>query len=255
MEVDGDVGARTVVALDQHEGVSGMKRAAAAAVAVAMIGALTACGSGGGAARTSAPPTSATPSAVSSVSSTTDIGNLDDQVFLAQAEGLISGESDDDLIKTGKLICQALEVDDSYDDAVTALSGISTDPNVLSLLIGASAKAYCPQESAIAKAGASSPTTDAPVNVPQYVHYKVTGTSGEAGVITYTEGANSSIEQSTNASLPWKKRVTADGTFFSLSAQNSGGGSITCEIDDADGTVLDKHTARGEYAIADCQSS
>lgn len=85
------------------------------------------------------------------------------------------------------------------------------------------------------------------------VTYKITATgSSEAGVITYTE--DDSIEQQTDAHLPWTKTVADTNTLDQVSAQNSGSGTITCEIIGPDGTSADKHTASGAYAIASCQS-
>lgn len=89
---------------------------------------------------------------------------------------------------------------------------------------------------------------------PPAITYKITGNGSQSGVVTYIEGG-SSIEQATNASLPWTKRVSPNSDYYSVSAQDADGTSITCEILDTDGTVLDKHTSTGLYAIASCQSS
>lgn len=88
---------------------------------------------------------------------------------------------------------------------------------------------------------------------PPKITLRITGNGSESGVITYTEGT--SIEQATNASIPWTKKVSPNFDFYELSAQDDDGTSITCEIIDTDGTVLDKHTSTGLYAIASCSSS
>ena len=71
---------------------------------------------------------------------------------------------------------------------------------------------------------------------------------------TLQEGNGQNGEsEATNAPLPWTKTITASGllTAFSLSAQNSGGGSITCTITE-DGKVVDTNTATGQYASVTC---
>lgn len=86
------------------------------------------------------------------------------------------------------------------------------------------------------------------------VTYRITGNGSRSSTITYTE-SGSSIEQSTNARLPWTKKVSPGSDYYSVSAQDDGGTRITCEIIDTDGSILSKHTAHGQYAIAECESS
>jgi hypothetical protein len=51
-----------------------------------------------------------------------------------------------------------------------------------------------------------------------------------------------SIEQASDASVPWSK-IVPDGSFLSTSAQDDYGTSITCEIIGVDGTSLSRHTS------------
>ena len=80
---------------------------------------------------------------------------------------------------------------------------------------------------------------------------KVTGNGGRA-LVTYSFGT--SIEQAANASIPWEKKGEQNGLLLQVSAQDDDGTSITCTIYGPDGTVLDKETSTGPYAIASCQS-
>lgn len=88
----------------------------------------------------------------------------------------------------------------------------------------------------------------------RFVTYRVTG-SASASSVTYTVSDN--VEQATSVGLPWQKRITLDevGIVAQVSAQNGGGGSITCEIINIDGSVLSKHTSTGSYAVVSCSSS
>ena len=83
------------------------------------------------------------------------------------------------------------------------------------------------------------------------ITYQVEGT-GPSASITYS-GNDLNISQDTEAALPWTKSVTIDGLAktATLSAQNAGGGSVTCRIL-ADGKQIAEQTANGSYAIASC---
>lgn len=102
---------------------------------------------------------------------------------------------------------------------------------------------------------AAAPTPPPPAAIPglsgDQALLKVTS-NGSSATITYTE--DGSIEQATNASLPWQKVVTR-GDFVSLSAQDDDGTTITCQILNYDGTIASQHTATGAYAIASCDNS
>lgn len=86
------------------------------------------------------------------------------------------------------------------------------------------------------------------VGAPQVV-YKVFG-NGSIALITWTgEGGN--IGQAAGVHLPWSHSEGADGNFYSISAQDDNGTSITCEIFN-DGDLVTKQTSTGRYAIAQC---
>lgn len=87
------------------------------------------------------------------------------------------------------------------------------------------------------------------------VTYKISGDASSALITWSDDGTN--IEQASGAGVPWSKTLTipaSDYRFLSVSAQNDGGGSITCSILVA-GKVVDTHTSTGDYAIAMCSAS
>lgn len=80
------------------------------------------------------------------------------------------------------------------------------------------------------------------------VVYEVDG-SGTA-LVTYS--TPSGQEQDNGADLPWTKKFKAKGgEFLSVSAQNKGGGTITCTIT-VDGKTIKRARSKGAYAIASC---
>lgn len=84
------------------------------------------------------------------------------------------------------------------------------------------------------------------------ITYKVGGTATKA-LITYT--IPSGQEQQNGARVPWKRSFKAkDYSVLSLSAQNKGTGTISCEID-VDGKVKKKSTSSGAYAVVTCTAS
>jgi hypothetical protein len=83
------------------------------------------------------------------------------------------------------------------------------------------------------------------------VTYKIES-NGTKAVITYTDEGGS-IEQATDAGLPWVKTVSDPGMLAQVSAQDTDGTEITCLIVDSAGKVLAGHTASGPYAIVTCQ--
>lgn len=85
------------------------------------------------------------------------------------------------------------------------------------------------------------------------VTYQVTATSGYANDVTYST-ADGNIEQQTGVSLPWSKTVSSWGNFYEVSAQNSGGGTITCKIFGPNGGLWSRHSSNGEYAVVSCSS-
>ena len=87
------------------------------------------------------------------------------------------------------------------------------------------------------------------------VTYSITGTADSA-LVTYTV-TDGDISQENGISVPWNKSLEIpndDYRFLSLSAQNSGDGSITCTISVA-GKVVNTNTSTGAYAIASCSAS
>lgn len=72
--------------------------------------------------------------------------------------------------------------------------------------------------------------------------------------ITYGLGVDTS--QDGGAKLPWKKTLTSSETLLiaQVSAQNAGGGEITCKIT-VDGKVVKTNKSTGEYSIVDCTAS
>jgi hypothetical protein len=149
----------------------------------------------------------------------------------------------------------------------------------LFLLIGATSSPTTPAASAAPAPVISAPVAPAPAYVPAYtpapaytpvpapaapatvassgthVKYEVTATKKSSGVITYTSGQNMSIGQQSTARLPWRKELDVTGFFVpTLSAQNSGGGSITCRIT-VDGAVVSEVTSEGAYSIASCSGA
>lgn len=101
---------------------------------------------------------------------------------------------------------------------------------------------------AFALTACSSDTVDALTG--KTVTYEVTSDSGKASTVTYSgKGGNQS--QETDVTLPWKK-ADVEADIAVLSAQNSGGGAITCRIL-RDGKVQVEQTSNGEYAVVTCQ--
>jgi hypothetical protein len=81
------------------------------------------------------------------------------------------------------------------------------------------------------------------------ITYKVGGTATKA-LITYATPAGQ--EQQNGASVPWRKAFKApDFSVLTVSAQNKGTGTVTCEID-VDGKTKKKSTSSGAYAVVTC---
>lgn len=88
---------------------------------------------------------------------------------------------------------------------------------------------------------------------PQIV-FSVSG-NGSTALITWIAPGSFSIQQDTNASIPWS--VSFDDNGFdayergNFSAQIYDGDSITCTVT-VDGKVVDSRTSRGAYAVVSC---
>ena len=87
------------------------------------------------------------------------------------------------------------------------------------------------------------------------VSYSITASTSDSALITYSEDANFNISQENGAELPWTKDLTipSGSRILSLSAQNSGGGDISCSIS-VGGQVVDTATSSGDYAIVTCSN-
>lgn len=105
----------------------------------------------------------------------------------------------------------------------------------------------------------TAPTASAAMQVPAVaassgrVIYEVTGAS-RASNITWMTGKGMSMAQVSSARLPWRQEVQASGEGFfvpTLTAQNSGSGTLTCRIT-VDGAVVAEVTSEGAYAVAMC---
>lgn len=83
-------------------------------------------------------------------------------------------------------------------------------------------------------------------NSDQHVIY-VSADSGQASVTWEVDGNGG---QDTEAATPWHKVVR--GSTLGVTAQNSGGGSITCKVFDSSGNLVSHQTSTGEYAIVSC---
>jgi Mycobacterium membrane protein len=84
-----------------------------------------------------------------------------------------------------------------------------------------------------------------------YLVFEITGSAAEASM-TWT-GDRSGVSQENNAPVPWTKAVkyTTGIAGVSVSAQNTGGGTITCTIK-KDGEIISTNTSTGDYAIVSC---
>lgn len=105
-----------------------------------------------------------------------------------------------------------------------------------------------------ASAADISDTSDA-MNKDTTLHFEVTADGGKVSNITYA-GDGMSIAQENEVAAPWSKDVVyTKGTLgVNISAQNAGGGNVTCKITEGD-KVISENTSSGEYAIAMCAVS
>lgn len=100
-------------------------------------------------------------------------------------------------------------------------------------------------------AAAKAKTKAKPPSTTRTVTYKISGSATKA-LVTYS--TPSGQEQQNGARVPWHKTFKVKkGSFDVLvvSAQNQGGGTITCEID-VDGKKVKAAKSSGAYAIASC---
>lgn len=102
------------------------------------------------------------------------------------------------------------------------------------------------------------PTTTPPPPPPPSNTWTYRVNGPHHATITYTaEGGN--ISQVSDAELPWSATVENPGyagfRFTSVSAQNSGSGTISCEIVAPTGVVVSENSSEGPYAVVTCQNS
>lgn len=122
----------------------------------------------------------------------------------------------------------------------------NTDPNLATPPPAAPAASAAP---------APAPTKAAKPKLPAGTHqivYKVAGSASKA-MVTYS--TPSGQEQQNGARLPWRRSFKAkDFSVLSVTAQNSGSGTITCEID-VDGKRVKASKSSGAYAVVSCDAS
>jgi hypothetical protein len=85
------------------------------------------------------------------------------------------------------------------------------------------------------------------------VTYLIGGTTKKAD-LTYTTDGGTSTEQTNGVKVPWKKVLNIKGDIlavYQISAQNTGRGTVTCEIL-VDGKSVKKAQSKGFAAIASC---
>jgi hypothetical protein len=92
------------------------------------------------------------------------------------------------------------------------------------------------------------------------ITYEVDGSAPSADItyetpsgISQQNGVDVPLTRTSDGGLGIRFNFVA-GDFVSISAQNGGGGTITCRIR-ADGRVIAENTASGQYAIASCDGT
>jgi hypothetical protein len=103
----------------------------------------------------------------------------------------------------------------------------------------------------------AAPIAEAAKVIPHTVLYELTGDGGARNITYVAQGAD--IAQERVVATPWSKSVqrhSAEGgvDYYSLSAQNAGGGRIGCRIT-VDGEVVNKNSTSGSGAVVMCSVS
>lgn len=193
--------------------------------------------------------TSAPPAATSTTVQHINYMSKNEKLYLSIARKALHGQGTRaGVIAVGKKMCQVVSLRGRMTDALYSASKLPGDKKAHELLIGAAIVAFCPREKGAFRRYLANSQT---ITLKVYGAYS-------ASDITYSVGDD--IEQKTNVTLPWSKKIKV-GKFSGsvglsqLSAQNNGGGKITCEIDTSDGKVADKKSGTGDYAIADCSTT
>ncbi|SRR6266511_2991666 len=100
--------------------------------------------------------------------------------------------------------------------------------------------------------GTNGPGSDTPRGSPPSglhdIEYLVTD-AARANSITF-QNENDDSSQDAGVDLPWHYDMTGieEGAFLYVSAQNDGGGTITCQIL-VDGVTAESNDSHGKYAI------
>ena len=81
--------------------------------------------------------------------------------------------------------------------------------------------------------------------------YEVTGS--KASNTTFSTDRAGSVSQEANIGLPWRKETTLERgvAIGTLSAQNTGSGSITCQST-VDGHVVRQTKSSGQFSVVSC---
>ncbi|MDQ0382216.1 MmpS family transport accessory protein [Amycolatopsis thermophila] len=141
--------------------------------------------------------------------------------------------------------------------AVFAGLGVLLTVGLTSMLI-AGARGTDPAVGSLSGAGAP---VEAPVAaVPQVSHavtYELTGGAGALNVTYVAQGSD--IAQVLDAGTPWSVSLTRTGPrggeqYFSLSAQNAGGGTLICRIT-VDGVVVSERSVSTPQGMVRCSKS
>lgn len=117
---------------------------------------------------------------------------------------------------------------------------------------------------AVAVAGCSSSTAGTFTGVGEptahHIRYFLRGSARSAD-LTLSLGAGGQSQQQgvdvplyNNSGTEGIRFDADDGAFLYISAQNNGGGSLTCFIVE-DGATIATNTSRGQYAIVTCEGS
>jgi hypothetical protein len=98
------------------------------------------------------------------------------------------------------------------------------------------------------------PLAAAAKTVTHAVSYELLGESGVRNVTYVAQGA--AIAQVLDAATPWTKSFQRTGfeggsEFYSVSAQNAGGGTLRCRIV-VDGAVVSENSVTGDRAMVTC---
>lgn len=85
---------------------------------------------------------------------------------------------------------------------------------------------------------------------PQETVYRILG-SGSTASISWAVPGSFSIQQATNASLPWEMRFPTSSGIAVFNAQLQSGDSITCQLE-RNGKIVKELTSSGPYAVVQC---